>query len=83
MNDEIARYMKERDAALKALDVEWARRRFPYADTATLLLSLHKARYACTTIPAEYRHESGRWLRERGYHGVGSMPLLPEGQLPE
>lgn len=49
---------------------------------ATLLLSLHKARYDCADVDDKLRLESGEWLRERGYGAMWGRELEPPGKLP-
>ena len=81
--DEIQRFVKERDKALANLDMEYARRVIPMATSDEVrLIAMHKARYEITSLPAELRHESANWLRERGYKRGTGDPLLPEGRLP-
>lgn len=74
--------IKERDEALRKLDIEWARRRCPGIDEFTALVALHKTRYDCATLEDHYRHESGEWLRSYGFKAMQGRPLLPPGQLP-
>lgn len=82
-DDSVENFLAKRNKALIDLDLEYARKMIPGArDDDVLLMSMHKARYSVTTIPAELRHASGAWLRERGL-GAMSGPLLPEGELPE
>ena len=73
--------MAERDRALIALDLEYARGLMPATTDDVRLIAMHKARYETTSIPRELRHASGAWLRERSYGRVRG-PLLPEGELP-
>lgn len=82
-DEEIGRFREARNHALRELNLDYARAVIPHAsDEQVLLIALHKARYECKDIEPEYRHASGRWLRERGY-GRLRGPLLPEGELPE
>lgn len=75
--------MRERDAALMNLNMDYARRLMPGASSDEVrLAAMHKARYEATSIPREFRHASGGWLREHGYLRYGGLPLLPEGELP-
>lgn len=46
-----------------------------------VLISLHKARYEADWMPEALRHESAKWLRDRGYGRIRG-DLLPPGQLP-
>lgn len=88
---EINEWIKERNAALLALDLEWIRQSLaghltiPAAsiDTHTLLMSAHKARYECLSLPDAARHESRAWLAEHGCQRMGNRPLLPVGELPK
>ena len=74
----------DRDKKLAALDMDWARKMMPLATSDEVrLLSMHKARYECTSIADELRHESRRWIEQRGYHRIGYLPWPPEDQLPE
>ncbi len=77
-------WKEARNKALRDLDMDYARNQMgrPASDEM-VLLSLHKARYECTAIEDSYRHDSGKWLRERGYGRMTGTPLLPEGELPE
>lgn len=86
----IEQFRNERNAALLALDMEWARARAreacastgrPMPNDETLLASLHKARYDCTSLDDQPRLESGAWLRERGLRRMCGLPLLPDGML--
>jgi hypothetical protein len=82
-DDEIKAILAERDRALLALDLDYARKQFPHASSdEVLLLSMHKARYELPSLPREARLESAEWLRANHYSGYG-RPLLPPGQLPE
>ena len=85
MNDagtELEEFLRERNAALIALDENYVARKIPKAPADMRLLILHKSRYCCTAIPNELRHESGRWLRERGYKQMSAEAILPDGELP-
>lgn len=73
----------EKIRILEALDVAAARQHMPDASSEeVVLLALHKARYLCGHVRAELRHQSGAWLRERGYGMYMGEPLLPPGELP-
>lgn len=80
--DKITHYARRRDQALIALDEAYVSERFPDCPPDMRLTVLHKARYECTTIPPELRHESGAWLREKGYKRITGDEVLPEGELP-
>ena len=89
LKETLAAFVRERDAALIALDLQWARRTILLISPAdgnvsdlTLLCAMHRARYNIVTIPDALRHESAAWLRERGLTDICGMPLLPPGQLP-
>lgn len=72
MTQELKAFIKERDAALITLDLEWARKMLhhPEAGEHTLLIALHKARLGVKTIPESYKKESRQWLNELGYQDV-------------
>lgn len=72
---------------VKTLDIDAAKNLSRKAgktppDDYVVLLGLHKARYERPDMLPELRHESGDWLRARGYGRLTGEPLLPEGQLP-
>jgi hypothetical protein len=72
MTDTFKDWLIERNVGLLRLDLEWARKRlFPLmggpTDDVTLLVSMHKARVDCVSLPDEPRRESARWLLERGF----------------
>lgn len=75
--------MEARNKALIAMDIDYFMRACPGAPRYQVEVAAHKARYECVQIPAEFRHASGAWLRERGYGRMTGEELLPEGQLPE
>jgi hypothetical protein len=76
--------LTERNRALVQMDYEYLRNQMGrYVSDEMCALTLHKARYECTTIPAECRHASRAWLAEKGYGRMTGGPLLPEGELPE
>lgn len=80
---EMQDWRKERNRALAALDIEWGRQLVPAGTSdEVILIALHKARYDCTDIAAEQRHQSGDWLRQHGYRRMDGTELLPEGELP-
>lgn len=78
----LAEFVAVRNKALARLDMAFGRRMLPDASDEQCLVALHKARYECTHIDDVLRHESARWLRERGM-GAMFRPLEPEGELPE
>lgn len=76
-------WREERNRALRALDIGYARRLMPTATGDDVrLMAMHKARYECTDLEPELRHASADWLRERGFSRMSGDPILPEGQLP-
>lgn len=81
---ELAAMLRRRDAALIALDLNWARSVMGHhASALTLLAGMHKARYNIPAIPDALRHESAAWLRAHDMTDLHGIPLLPPGQLPE
>lgn len=68
--EDIASYVIERDEALRALDIEWARKRDNNNLTVKQLLAgMHKARILATAIEPEYKASSREWLIRNGYSG--------------
>lgn len=83
MSDDIQKFVTERNAALAALDMDYARSHNPHGfSDGVLLMGMHKARYECIGLAPELRHASAVWLGERGYKRLTGMPLLPAGELP-
>lgn len=73
----------ERDAALRTLDLDWARRMAPGAASDEVrLVAMHKARACCAQIPRELRLASVEWLRERGLCLIDGLALPAPGELP-
>lgn len=81
--DRIAEYVRERDAALTAMDLTWLRERLP-PNTAeeVVLMTAHKTRYECVNIAPELRHESRKWLQERGLGRMNGFPFPFDDELP-
>lgn len=83
MKRKLPDWRAERNSALSALDMEWARRTMPDASSDDVrLLAMHKARYECTDLADELRHTSAAFLVERGSTRFNGEPLLPLGLLP-
>lgn len=81
--ERIAAMIRERDNALIALDLTWARNVIGHhAHDLSLLAAMHKARYNIPSIPDALRHESAEWLRAHKMSDLFGVPLLPPGQLP-
>jgi hypothetical protein len=86
-------FLQERNAALRSLDLAWARKQADAASDRTgaprcsdegLLGAIHNARLLCKDIEPELRHESAAWLREHMPSVYArSMAGVPEGILPE
>lgn len=75
--------LTQRDTALLALDMEWARRMMPTASCDEVrLIAMHKARYELRHLPREARMASGNWLRKRRYGRLNGGEVLAEGVLP-
>jgi len=76
-------FVRERNAALTALDMDYARAHapFPMSDEV-LLLGMHKARYECTGIAPEARRASRTWLEARGSRRIGNLPWPDGDELP-
>lgn len=83
--DEIAEFVKERDAILLSLDVDrmiaFHEKHNPGigapSNRNVCLISMHKARTAAKTLPMEARRLSRDWLTERGFTS------LDDGDLAE
>ena len=80
----IEQALKERNAKLTELDMEWARKQMPNASNDEVrLLSMHKARYECTALNRDVRITSYKWLKLRHFKLMTGDDLLPYGELPE
>lgn len=80
---EFEKWIKERDEALRTLDISFARRDVPDASDEVLSTVIHMARYLCTSIEAALRLESGEYLRAHGITQIDGIELLPPGELPK
>jgi hypothetical protein len=63
----LKRYLKDRDAAFEATDLDWAQRQMPLASRRVVEAGFHKARAATGSASAERRAESLQWLKDHGY----------------
>ena len=79
---EIEEYVRQRDAALSTLDMEWAAQMMPYAAPEVRLMAMHKARYEAVDIAPELRKESAEWLQAAGCARLDGSPMLPASELP-
>jgi len=71
--------LAERNAALLALDLRWARRMVgDHPNDEMLLASLHKARVECLGLPDGPRQESCRWLLAHGMKRLTGLPPDPD-----
>lgn len=83
MSSLVQTLLAQRDTALLALDMDWARRIMPTASCDEVrLAAMHKTRYELTHLPRQARHASGQWLRERGYWRARGDGLLEVWVLP-
>lgn len=81
---DLIEFLRQRDDALRTLDMDFARKLMPGASSDEVrLMALHKARYETTSMEPALRHASRAWLAERGYKRLTGTDLLPEGVLPE
>lgn len=80
---DLLQFLAERNQALRKLDENYVARSLPTAPPELRLMILHKARYECTAIEPELRHQSGRWLSERNLSRSTGDPILPDGALPK
>ena len=81
---DVQEFRAERNTALLALDMAWARRMLPKASNdIVLLMALHKGRYECVDLPDEPRRESGAWLLKEGLTRMDGSAVLLNGELPE
>ena len=87
MSDQLNDFLKERNRAFEALDLEWARKMLPPGTSdEMLLLSMHKARAECMGISAEARQASRAWLAANGYKRIGEVTTgssLPRAAPPQ
>lgn len=77
-------FLDERNNALATLCMSYARRMMPDASSDHVrLTAMHKARYECTHLARELRHQSAEYLNQHGYCRMDGTPLLPTGILPK
>ena len=77
------RWKRERNKAIRDLDLEYMRKEMPRASSdEVLLMALHKARYEAVEIEPALRHASRAWLEERGLSRYMSIPWPTDGSLP-
>lgn len=74
----------QRNAALRSLDIAWARRAgwVGYATDEQVLGALHMARYECDEIEDRLRFQSRDWLKERGLGRITGIPFEEGDKLP-
>ncbi len=79
MDDEIEKFVTERDEMLLSMDIERMRmfhRRYnpdipPPDDDEVALVTMHKARSGARTLPESEQKLSRDWLTARGYRHLG------------
>lgn len=83
MKEPLDDYIRQRNRALMALDMDWARKVMPFpADDTVRLMAMHKARVHCVHLTDEARRESQRWLVERGLTDHLGMQIDLNAPLP-
>lgn len=83
MSNSAAEWRAERNAALRDLDMEWARHTLPDVSSDKVrLMAMHEARYECTDLADELRHASGAWLAKHNCNRCNGGALLRPGLLP-
>lgn len=90
MSQTLEEFIVERNAALRALDLSWARKQaaeasvrlgVPMPSPEGMIGALHNARYHCKDIEPELRRESAAWLREH-MPNLAAKVVLPDDALP-
>lgn len=79
----LEKFIKDRDEALLNLNIKWIMNNTNCKDENVAIVTAHKARYEATSLPPEKRHESRKWLEDRGYKRLTGTDFLPDGELPE
>jgi hypothetical protein len=79
---ELDLFLEERNAALRSLNIEWARKQSPNLPESSLLMALHKVRYECIDMPDELRQQSRAWLEVRKLGRMYGMGFSADGSLP-
>lgn len=73
------KFIKERDAALEAGDIDWARqwakKNTPLISDRAIVAGFHKVRAAHAGLSPESRAESLQWLKDNGYKEMGAPSL--------
>lgn len=76
-------FIKERNRAFEAGDLEWARSIMSYeASDEVIEIAFHKARYECTQVSDARRLESQKWLVERNMRRMTGEPIALGDPLP-
>lgn len=75
-------FLEQRDAALRALDLNWAREQsgIPNATDIDMLSGLHAARYEIPSMGDALRNESRMWLQAHGFPRYGDLPWPEEDE---
>lgn len=75
---------KQRNAALRSLDIAWARRAgwVGIATDEQVLGAMHMARYECDEIEDRLRFQSRDWLKARGLGRLHGLPFEDGDKLP-
>jgi hypothetical protein len=81
---EIAAFVKERDAAMEADDLEWAAKMMPDASSPIVIeMGFHKARIQVLSVSEQKRRESMKWLADRGLTDQFGSPVHHDDPLPK
>ncbi|TXH15462.1 MAG: hypothetical protein E6R03_07160 [Hyphomicrobiaceae bacterium] len=76
-------FIKERNRAFEAGDLNWARSIMPYeASDEVIEIAFHKARYECTHVSDARRLESQKWLVERNMRRMTGEWVALGDRLP-
>lgn len=75
---------KQRNAALRSLDISWARRvgLVAIGSDDQVLVAMHMARYECDEIEDRLRFQSRDWLKARGWGRLHGLPFEEGDKLP-
>jgi hypothetical protein len=74
-------WKKERNRVMREVDINAPE--FQRLNPITAKAAIHKARYECTEIEPELRHESRKWLQENGLKRLFGLDFESDERLPE
>ena len=84
MNDnELQKFLSERNAAFESDDLEWVAKKISGASSPRVVeMAFHKARLECVDVSEAKRRESQKWLADHGFNDMFDNPVSVSDPLP-